>query len=181
MQRLDALLLQRGNSDSQVLTGYLRPGRESHHSGTATGLPTRKRSLRSGYAAVGCANCSRRFNVFLPARQSSPDSIFTAQLPTHSTPDSQAALLFLEPARHTLASALFPLSASFFQNDAGFTPLPPSGLDSIYVLVSQSCLTLCNPMHCSLPGSSVHGILQVGILEWVAISYTRGIFPTQVS
>ena len=179
MQRLDALLLWRGNSDSQVLTGYLRPGRESHHSGTATGLPTKKRSLRSGYAAVGCANCSRRFNVFLPARQSSPDSIFTAQLPTHSTPASQAALLFLQPARHTLASALFPLSASFFQKDTSFTPLPPSGLDSIYVLVSQSCLTLCNPMHCSPPGSYVPGILQVGILEWVAISYTRGIFPTQ--
>ena len=109
MQRLDALLLQRGNSDSQVLTGYLRPGRESHHSGTATGLPTRKRSLRSGHAAVGCANCSHRFNVFLPARQSSPDSIFTAQLPTYPTPASQAALLFLEPARHILASALFPV------------------------------------------------------------------------
>ena len=36
-------------------------------------------------------------------------------------------------------------------------------------LVSQSCLTLCNPMDCSLPGSSVHGILQARILEWVAI------------
>ena len=33
------------------------------------------------------------------------------------------------------------------------------------VLVTQSCLTLCNPMGCSLPGSSVHGILQKRILE----------------
>ena len=32
----------------------------------------------------------------------------------------------------------------------------------------QSCLTLCHPMDCSLPGSSVHGILQARILEWVA-------------
>ena len=32
----------------------------------------------------------------------------------------------------------------------------------------------CNPMDCSLPGSSVHGILQVRILEWVAISFSRG-------
>ena len=135
--------------------------------------------MRSGYAAVGCASGSRRFNVFLPARQSTPHSIFTAQLPAHSTPASQAALLFLEPARHTLASSLSALSASFFQKDACFTPLPPSGLDSVYVLVTQSCLTLCNPMHCSLPGSSVHGILQAGILECVAISYSRGIFPTQ--
>jgi len=32
--------------------------------------------------------------------------------------------------------------------------------------VAQSCLTLCNPMDCNLPGSSVHGILQARILEW---------------
>ena len=38
----------------------------------------------------------------------------------------------------------------------------------------QSCLTLCNPMDCSPPGSSVHGILQAGILEWVAIPFSRG-------
>ena len=37
-------------------------------------------------------------------------------------------------------------------------------------LVIQLCLTLCHPMDCSLPGSSVHGIFQAGILGWVAIS-----------
>ena len=36
------------------------------------------------------------------------------------------------------------------------------------------CPTLCNLMDCSLPGSSVHGILQARILEWVAISFSRG-------
>ena len=35
------------------------------------------------------------------------------------------------------------------------------------------CPTLCDPMDCSLPGSSFHGILQARILKWVAISYTR--------
>ena len=35
--------------------------------------------------------------------------------------------------------------------------------------VAQSCPTLCDPMDCSLPGSSVHGILQARILEWVTI------------
>ena len=40
----------------------------------------------------------------------------------------------------------------------------------VCVLVAQSCLTLCDPMDCSLPGSSVHGILQARILEWVAFS-----------
>ena len=42
------------------------------------------------------------------------------------------------------------------------------------VLVAQSCLTFCDPMNCSLPGSSVHGIFQARILEWVAISFSRG-------
>ena len=37
-------------------------------------------------------------------------------------------------------------------------------------LVTQLCSTLCDPMDCSLPGSSVHGILQARILEWVAFS-----------
>ena len=39
--------------------------------------------------------------------------------------------------------------------------------------VAQSCPTLCNPVDCSLPGSSVHGILQARILEWVATSFSR--------
>ena len=39
------------------------------------------------------------------------------------------------------------------------------------VLVSQSCPTLCDPMDCSPPGSSVRGILQARILEWVGLSF----------
>ena len=41
-------------------------------------------------------------------------------------------------------------------------------------LVSQSCLTYCNPMNCSLPGSSVHGVFQARILEWGVIAFSRG-------
>ena len=40
--------------------------------------------------------------------------------------------------------------------------------------IAQSRLTLCDPMDCSPPGSSVHGISQARILEWVAIFYSRG-------
>ena len=40
--------------------------------------------------------------------------------------------------------------------------------------VAQSCPTLCDPEDCSLPGSSVRGVLQAIILEWVAISFSRG-------
>ena len=58
-------------------------------------------------------------------------------------------------------------------------------LNSQKVLVAQSCLTLCDPMDCSPLGSSVHGILQARILEWVAISFSRGSsqprYQTQVS
>ena len=46
--------------------------------------------------------------------------------------------------------------------------------DKVVVLVAQSCLTLCDPMDCSLPGSSVYGILQARILEWIAIPFSRG-------
>ena len=61
--------------------------------------------------------------------------------------------------------------------------LPPSLLplfrpqvksESVKVLFAQSCPTLCNPKDYSLPGSSVHGILQASILQWVAISFSRG-------
>ena len=47
-------------------------------------------------------------------------------------------------------------------------------VETSQVLVAQLCPTLCNPMDCSPPGSSVHGILQARILEWVAIPFFRG-------
>ena len=47
------------------------------------------------------------------------------------------------------------------------------GQFGVLCLVAQLCLTLCDPIDCSPPGSSVHGILQAGILEWVAISFPR--------
>ena len=43
-----------------------------------------------------------------------------------------------------------------------------------FLLVSQLCSTLCNSMGCSPPGTSVHGILQASILEWVSIPFSRG-------
>ena len=42
------------------------------------------------------------------------------------------------------------------------------------MIVTQSCLTLWDPMDCSSPGSSVHGIFQARILEWFAIPFSRG-------
>ena len=47
---------------------------------------------------------------------------------------------------------------------------------AVKVLVTQSCPTLSDPMDCSLPGSSTHGILQARILQWIAIPFFRGSF-----
>ena len=53
--------------------------------------------------------------------------------------------------------------------------VPLQGMPACVCAVSlQLCLTLCDTMDCSLPGSSVHGVLQARILEWAAISSSRG-------
>ena len=49
----------------------------------------------------------------------------------------------------------------------------------VEVLATQMCLTLCDLMDCGPPGSSVHGIFQAGMLEWVAISSSRGSSQTR--
>ena len=46
--------------------------------------------------------------------------------------------------------------------------------EHMHARYAQSCPTLCSPMGCSLPGSSVHGILQARIMEWVAMPSFRG-------
>ena len=49
-----------------------------------------------------------------------------------------------------------------------------AGLDGcVHAKLLQSCLTLCDPTECSLPGSSVHEVLQARILEWVAMPSSR--------
>ena len=58
----------------------------------------------------------------------------------------------------------------FFKDLSDFLPFRESEF-------TQSCLTLCNPVDCSLSGSSVHGIFQARILGWVAILFFRGSSP----
>ena len=50
----------------------------------------------------------------------------------------------------------------------------PFKVKKVKVKIAQSCLTLCHPMDCSPPGSSVHGILQARVLEWVTFSFSSG-------
>ena len=76
---------------------------------------------------------------------------------------------------------------SYFKYVASFNPhsIPMSRYYAVLCLVTQSYPTLCDPMNCSPPGSSVHGILQARIVEWVAMPSSRGSFQpkdrTQVS
>ena len=55
-----------------------------------------------------------------------------------------------------------------------FSCIPSFPLSMMLMKVAQSCPTLCDPMDCILPGSSVHGVLQIRILEWVAMPSSRG-------
>ena len=73
------------------------------------------------------------------------------------------------------ASSQAPLSMGFSRQKywSGWLYLPPDFLYREESEVAQSCPTLCDPMDCSLPGSSIHGIFQARILEWVAISFYR--------
>ena len=73
-----------------------------------------------------------------------------------------------------------PQNFSCFKSNPFITFMKIQSIYFQYVLfwseVTQLCLTLCNPMDCSLPGSSVHGIFQARVLEWVAISLSRVLF-----
>ena len=62
-------------------------------------------------------------------------------------------------------------SAIFLPSFFFILSVPPC---CMHAKLLESCLTLCSPTDCSPPGSSVHGILQARILEWVSISFSRG-------
>ena len=88
---------------------------------------------------------------------------------------------FLSPQLYIawlLTSTLWNENISYHINNQEMSqPLSISGLQTwIKLKVAQLCLcpTLCNSMGCRLPGSSIHGILQARILEWVAILFSRG-------
>ena len=81
--------------------------------------------------------------------------------------------------------ALLPLQYSFLENpmDSGVWWATVHTVTKTGVIkhahmhlcsVVQLCPTLCDPIDCSRPGSSIHGILQARILEWAAISSSRG-------
>ena len=114
-----------------------------------------------------------------------------------STPRSSSFICFLRRVSHNCMTARPRLKAVLEPQPQAFQPLrhvrslewmPSDPIHRIWYRnqdltscvevkwreVAQSCLTLCDPMDYSLQGSSVHGILQARVLEWVAISFSRG-------
>ena len=75
----------------------------------------------------------------------------------------------IEPGSPALQADSLPLSHQG-------TPVLISYLFYPHVLVAQSCPTVCDPMDCSPPGSSVRGILQARILEWVAMPFSEVLY-----
>ena len=69
---------------------------------------------------------------------------------------------------HVIDLDLFIITVRYFANFSCIRCLGESE-------ATQLCLTLCDPMDCSAPGHSAHGIFQGRILEWVAMSYSRGL------
>ena len=121
-----------------------------------------------------------------------PSTISSSVVPFPSCPQSfpasgffQMSQLFASGGQSTGVSASTSVLPMNIQGwfPLGWTGLVSSqskGLSSILTRkwgeVAQLCPTLCDPMDCNLPGSSVHGIFQARVLEWVAISFSRGSF-----
>ena len=101
-----------------------------------------------------------------------------------NAPESDDLLcgLRVEPG---LEPSLKKLNSRFVDQGVFFIPIPATPGTSLLLCACkdakslESCPTLCNPMECSPPDSSVHGILQARTLAWVALH--QGIFPTQGS
>ena len=88
-----------------------------------------------------------------------------------SAPFFQIKVLWLNLTKNI---GSFNLKINLLNFMALFSQTSNSDVWKVKVLVTQSCLNLCDPMDCSLPGSSVHGILQARMLECIAIPLPRG-------
>ena len=104
-------------------------------------------------------------------------SIFSAKRKHRNKYHLEAGLMVKEEGAAVQSTQIFVLDLASHSGSIGLTV---GTFCSVYLFwlvtseVTQSCPTLCDPMDCSLPGSSVHGIFQARVLEWAAISFSRG-------
>ena len=96
----------------------------------------------------------------------------TEQLSLHFTSLGCLGNVMWFPNRNVLNTSTLKIKTIISKIKANLFPVW-DGCESEF---TQSCLTLCDPMDCSPSGSSIHGIFQARILEWVAISFSRGSF-----
>ena len=100
-----------------------------------------------------------------PLSMGFPDQEYYSELPFPAP--SSALIQEKFPAEYVITSLGSPFLWGFF----------PYVMTFFVVLIAQSCPTLCNPMDCSPPGASVHGILQAILLEQIARLSSRGSSP----
>ena len=146
------------------------PGRLHSISGVRLGSSfspndKRKTSCQTNLWYISCSRSSQRFRLILDfswnlfaelIRLLCPTSFTRSRFLAQEFPSQALLWVNLMPVRHT---------------DLWST----SSERKVNVLVAQLCQTLCDPMDCSPLGSSVHGLLQARMLEWVTIPFSRGL------
>ena len=108
--------------------------------------------------------------VYITSSHKTPCVLISSFLCSQTNQDGCSPALLLHPLPD---QCLLQLNAKNWK-DSHYTKATKFKFCGLLSEVVQSCPTLCDPMDCSPPGSSVHGILQARILEWVAISFSRG-------
>ena len=123
-------------------------------------MKIKKRYLKPGkfsilfFHHIFLVSCSRDWKIESP------------NLKMHAFGSLKRYVGFFDCQPHFLCVSLFLVSISV---EIVLIQVDSVCLIEVCVLVAQSCLTLCDPMDCSPPGSPIHGIFQARILEWVAI------------
>ena len=109
------------------------------------------------YVKPSCTVCEFTHTWYAPAAAKSLQSCPTLCNPRDSSPPTRLCCPWDSPSKNTGVGCHFLLQCRKLKNESE---------------VAQSCPTLSDPMDFSLPGSSIHGIFQARVLEWVAIAFS---------
>ena len=107
----------------------------------------------------------------------SPSFLYPSSVVPSQLLNSSIWFLFLLPFSFSISISLFLIFSSSCVSSQSYLSLLSISESESHSVVCPTlwvCPTLCDPVDCSPPGSSIHGILQARILEWFAISFSRG-------